>query len=114
MAEADYARKVVTIKCCIEPYASTIKKTQFTVKITSASNDDCLAKLIAKIRRKFKFLDNLDDSEWTMQIGADVVDKENGDKLQEILRRISATPVVQIVKPDQVMLTTFSELILGP
>eukprot|EP01083_Nonionella_stella_P071399 191736_1 len=65
---------------------------------SSASNDDYLQNLLTKIRRKFKFLDNLDDSEWTIQIGDDIVEKDNANKLQKILKRTPPIPVIQIVK----------------
>eukprot|EP01083_Nonionella_stella_P078260 214060_1 len=99
MAEADYTHKVLTIKCCIDSYASTIKKNPINIKVKSGSNDDYFANLMTKIRNKFKFLDNLDDSEWSMQIGGDIVEKGNGHKLKEILQRIiPPVPVIQIVK----------------
>eukprot|EP01083_Nonionella_stella_P116032 344497_1 len=84
MAEAVYTHKHLTIKCCIESYASTVKTNPITIRMKSASNDDYLQNLMTKIRRKFKFLDNLDDAEWDMQIGGDIVDKENANQLQVI------------------------------
>eukprot|EP01083_Nonionella_stella_P225647 801991_1 len=98
MAEAAYTHKVLTIKCCIDSYASTIKKNPTNIKVKSGSNDDYFANLMTKVRKKFKFLDNLDDSEWDMKIGGDIVEKGNGDKLKEILQRIPPVPVIQIVK----------------
>eukprot|EP01083_Nonionella_stella_P124421 375669_1 len=98
MAEAVYNHKVLTIKCCIDSYASTIKKNPINIKIKSASNDDFVENLMFKIRKKFTFLNNLDDSKWAIQIGGDIVEKENGNKLKEILQRIPPIPLLQIVK----------------
>eukprot|EP01083_Nonionella_stella_P071397 191728_1 len=109
MAEAVHTHKILTIKCCIDSYASTIKKNPININVKGGSNDDYLANMIAKIRKKFKFLANLDDSEWSMQIGDDIADKENGERLQEILQRIPPIPVIQIVKTqisqDQYVIT---------
>eukprot|EP01083_Nonionella_stella_P168407 568475_1 len=113
MAEAVYTHKHLTIKCCIESYASTIKTNPITIRIKSASNDDYLQTLMTKIRRKFKFLNNLDDSEWDIQIGDDIVEKEDANQLQEILQRTPPVPVIQIVKTqisqDQFVITVHFE-----
>eukprot|EP01083_Nonionella_stella_P071396 191727_1 len=113
MAEAVHTHKILTIKCCIDSYASTIKKNPININVKGGSNDDYLANMIAKIRKKFKFLANLDDSEWSMQIGDDIADKENGERLQEILQRIPPIPVIQIVKTqisqDQFLITVHFE-----
>eukprot|EP01084_Bolivina_argentea_P258460 435733_1 len=97
MASEEYIHKILTIKCCIE--SATFKKNEVNIGLSSTTDwDKKLKLLLSKITtKKFKFLADMDDSEWTIQINNKIIDKTDGDEFRQILSSIAPIAVVEIV-----------------
>eukprot|EP01084_Bolivina_argentea_P136696 240736_1 len=98
MSANEYKHKVLTIKLCMEP-PSTLKKTETNISNPASGDwDKNLASLLSKITKKFKFLKNMDESEWSISINNTIIDKSNSTQLKQILSLIPPIPVVEITK----------------
>ena len=97
MASATYTHKVLTIKLCIAN--DTVKKKEINIK--NPSTDDWnknLSSLLSKIKKKFKFLSNMDESEWIISINGTTIDKTDSEQLKQVLSTIPPIAVVEIMK----------------
>ena len=84
MAAQSYVHKVLTIKLVIEN--DTVKKKELKIKNPASDDwDKNLSSLLAKIKKKFTFLSEMDESAWAISINDTVIDKVNSKQLKEVL-----------------------------
>eukprot|EP01084_Bolivina_argentea_P184865 318833_1 len=101
MATTDYSHKVLTIKLCIEN--ETVTKRQMNIKNPASDDwDTNLTSLLSKITKKFKFLSEMDESEWMISINGITIHKSNSQQLKQVLSSIAPVPVVEIIKTEKV------------
>ena len=92
-----YTHKILTIKLCIEN--DSVKKKKMNIKNPGSDDwDKNLSSLLDKIKKKFKFLTEMDETEWTISINDNIIDKTDSQQLKQILTSIPPTPIVEIIK----------------
>eukprot|EP01084_Bolivina_argentea_P216179 367298_1 len=92
-----YTHKVLIIKCCIE--SPTLKKTQQKIKNPSTNDwNKNLKHLLSKIPKKFKFLANMRETDWKIQINGNHIDKNNAEQLRDALQQLPPVPIIEIHK----------------
>eukprot|EP01084_Bolivina_argentea_P001776 3276_1 len=102
MASKDYVHNVLTIKCCIE--SATITRNPVHIKITHINDwDQILQSLLYKItKKKFKFLSKMPNSQWSIQINGETIDKTDGSAFKQMLSSIPPIPILEIIVATQI------------
>ena len=90
------------LKCCIP--SNTLKKYEYKIRYNDTDDwNQNMTKLLSQISKKFKFLSELDYSQWTLCINSQFIDKQNAQQFCAILSSIpsnnSKPVIVKIVRP---------------
>ena len=92
----DYVHKTVTLKCCIK--SNEIANDTSNIRLPSTNDwDKNLKSILSKVKRKFKLISTMDDSEWMITINNIVIDKTDSTQLSKLLPSIPPVAIIEIV-----------------
>ena len=83
-----------------------MKKSQYKIRYDDGDDwNQNLSQLLSQIKQKFRFLKQLDDSQWTLCINSQFIDKRDAKNFGTILSSIPSNDihpvVVEIVRPKK-------------
>ena len=77
----------MTLKCHIQ--SNKLKKSESKIRYKDSDDwDQNLSQLLSTILKKFKFLSDLNESEWAIRINSQIIDKQDGQTFGSILSSI--------------------------
>lgn len=96
MTFTDHIHKIVRLQCLIRSQDEKPIK----VKLQKPLNDwnKNLTFLSARITKKFQFLAQISDDQWTLSLNGVIVDKNDPHHFGEIISRIPPIPTIDIVR----------------
>ena len=67
--------------------------------------------LLTRIPKKFKFLTEMNDDEWTLSLDGAIVDKSDSALFGETISKIPPVPTIDVVKVEVLCTLSLSEII---
>ena len=101
----EFKHKFLTLKCSLQ--SDKLKKSQYKIRYNDTEDwNQNLSKLLSQIVAKFKFLSEFHESEWTISIKEQIIDKQDAKRFGTILSSIpsnDSNPVIlEIVRPTTI------------